>query len=86
MHQMEANGIFQCLNCFSHSGVPEPSSAFSYKTWTANNHSSLIMHLYSPGLSQSLDSQQKDKCAAMDWTEIRSYKDTNILHNWGPIY
>lgn len=85
MHQMEANGIFQWLNYFSHSGVPEPSNAFSYKTWTPNNHPSLLMHLYSPGLSQSFDSQQKHKRAAMDWKEIRVYKDISILHNWGPI-
>lgn len=83
MHQMEAKGIFQRLNCFSHSGVQEPSNAFSYKTWTANNHASLLTHLYNPGLSQSLESQQKDKCATMDWKEISLYKDTSILHNWG---
>lgn len=39
------------------------------------------MHLYNPGLSQSLDSQQKDKYATMDWKEISLYKDTNTLHN-----
>lgn len=81
MHQMEAKGIFQCLNCFSHSDVQERSNAFSYKTWTANNHPPLLMHLYNPALSQSLDSQQKDKYATMDWKEISLYKDTNTLHN-----
>lgn len=55
---------------FSYSGVWEESNKFSYKTWTPKNHLPHLRHPYGPRLSQSLDSQQKNKPAAMDGTEI----------------